>query len=92
MGRAKATLSSPHGRRDRSRLAFALGVDTVAVPAESLQKMHAAAGKGGFAVETAQAMVGPVFTGPTKGHRPGNAKIGSGGAIHPELLFWRVAA
>jgi hypothetical protein len=37
--------------------------------------MHAAAGKCGFAVEAAQAMVGPVFTGPTKGHRPGNAKI-----------------
>ncbi|MFO7494809.1 MAG: hypothetical protein R6X05_04150, partial [Desulfobacterales bacterium] len=47
-----------------------LGADTVAVTAERFQKMHAAAGKGGFAIESAQAMFGPVFTGPTKGHRP----------------------
>jgi hypothetical protein len=52
--------------------------------------MHATAGKGGFAIESAQAMFGPVFTGPTKGHRPGNAKIGNRGSVHVKLPFFRV--
>lgn len=51
--------------------------------------MHATAGKGGFAIEPAPAMVGPVFTGPTKGHRAGNAEIGNGGAVHLILPFFK---
>jgi hypothetical protein len=49
--------------------------------------MHAAAGKGGFAVEPAQTMFGPVFAGPAKRHSAGNAKIRNRGNVHLELPF-----
>ena len=61
-----AVPSGPRGRWRCGHLPLALGADTVAVSAESLQEMHASAGEGGFAVEPAQAMVGPVFTRPAK--------------------------